>query len=176
MTLKANANTDLDDEQRVLIPHPLRELTLHCIYKGIEVAPVVGLATVLPYQLYKSKRNPQLRPILSRVGTMYGAVAGAVLSVTFMHAKLYQEKYDEYRIWDRSYRLRHSQGQLRADRYSLYSAIVGGVTGFVIGLPTKFSGLSGGKGALLGIPFGLLVHLIQKPFQEPTVATTSDDH
>jgi len=38
----------LDDEQRALIPPPLRGLTLHCIYKGLEAGPVVAMATALP--------------------------------------------------------------------------------------------------------------------------------
>jgi hypothetical protein len=104
---------DLDDEQRALIPHSLRELTLHCIYKGLQIGPTVTIATALPYQLYKSRKNPSLIPILSRVGTatIYGGLAGVVLSVAMMHAKLYKEQYNEYKIWDRAYRIRNSASQ-----------------------------------------------------------------
>ncbi len=46
-------NNDLDDEQCSLIRHPLRELTFHCISKGLQLGFTVTLATALPYQLYK---------------------------------------------------------------------------------------------------------------------------
>ncbi|UJR18037.1 hypothetical protein I4U23_004938 [Adineta vaga] len=162
---------DLDDEQRALIPHSLRELTLHCIYKGLQLGSTVTLLTALPYQLYKSKKNPSLIPILSRVGraTIFGAGTGVVLSVALMHAKLYKEQYNEYKIWDRAYRLRYSQNQNRVDKFTFLSSIAGGLTGLLIGLPSKMSPLSAGKGALIGIPFGLLAHVLIKPLQQPPI-------
>lgn len=154
--------TELDDEQRALIPKPLNELTIHCAIKGIQLGSTVTLITALPYQLYKSKKNLSLIPILSRVGkiSIYGSFVGVALSLGMMHAKLYKENYNEYRIWDRSYRLRHSVGQNRADQFSFYSSIIGGTAGFFIGLPKKYHPISFGKGALLSIPFGLLAHII----------------
>jgi hypothetical protein len=81
---------DLDDDQRALIPHSLRELSLHCISKGIQLGSTVTLITALPYQLYKSRKNPSLIQILSRVGTttFYGAITGVILSIGMMHIKL----------------------------------------------------------------------------------------
>ncbi|CAM4740131.1 unnamed protein product [Rotaria magnacalcarata] len=136
---------ELDDKQRALIPHSLRELTLHCIYKGLQLGPTVTIVTVLP-----------------RVGTLtiYGSFIGVSLSLAMMHMKLYKENYNEYKIWDRAYRLRYSESQKRADKYSLTFSIFGGLTAFCIGLPKKFSPLSATKGALMAIPFGLLTHVI----------------
>ena len=153
---------DLDDEQRALIPHPLRELTLHCIYKGLQLGPTVTMATVLPYQLFKSRKNLSLIPILSRVGTasVYGAAIGVTFSLGLMHAKLSKEQYHQYKIWDRSYRLRHSQSQRRTDKFALTSSIAGGLAGFIIGLPSKMSPISATKGALMAVPFGILAHVI----------------
>jgi hypothetical protein len=164
---------DLDDEQRALIPHPLRELTLHCIYKGLQLGSTVTIATTLPYQLYKSRKIPSLIPILSRVGTstVYGSLAGVILSVGMMHAKLYKEEYNQYKIWDRAYRLQHSQSQNRVDKLTFFSSIIGGLTALVIGLPSKMSPVSAGKGALMGIPFGILAHVFIKPLQQPTIST-----
>jgi hypothetical protein len=164
--------SDLDDEQRALIPHSLLELSLHCIYKGVQLGTTVTLATALPYQLYKSRKSPSLIPILSRVGTacVYGASASVILSIGLMHVKLYKEGYNEYKIWDRAYRLRNSQSQSRVDKFALTSSIIGGLTAFIIGLPSKLSPISAGKGALMAIPFGILVHLIIKPSQQSTIS------
>lgn len=160
--------SELDDEQRALIPNSLRELSIHCIIKGIQLGSTVALITSLPYQLYKSRKNPSLIPILSRVGktSFYGAITGVILSVGMMHAKLYKENYNEYKIWDRAYRLRHSQSQNRVDKFTSYSSIIGGIAGFTIGLPKKLNPISAGKGALIAIPFGILTHLIIKPEQQ----------
>lgn len=159
--------SDLDSEQRALIPNASRELTLHCIIKGIQLGSTVTLVTSLPYQLYKCRKNPSLIPILSKVGTtsIYGSIIGIIFSVGMMHARLSKEQYNEYKIWDRAYRLRHSTTQNRVDRFSLYSSALGGLTGFVIGLPRKFHPVSFAKGALMAIPFAILTHVLVKPMK-----------
>jgi hypothetical protein len=89
-----------------------------------------------------------------------------------MHAKLYKEQYNEYKIWDRAYRLRYSETQNRVDKFTLSSSIAGGLAGFFIGLPAKMSPISAGKGALMAIPFGILAHIVIKPLQkQPTIGT-----
>lgn len=167
---------ELDDEQRQLIPHSLRELTSHCIYKGIQLGSTVTIATSLPYELYKARKTPSIITILSRVGTktMYGALIGTILSVGMMHAKLYKEEYNQYKIWDRAYRLRYSKSQNRVDQFTLSSSAIGALTAFIIGLPIKLSPLSATKGALLAIPFGLIAHIIIKPLQDPPIQTHQD--
>ena len=159
--------SDLDDEQRALIPNASRELTVHCISKGIQLGSTVTLITSLPYQLYKSKKNPSLIPILSKVGTttIYGSIIGIIFSVGMMHSKLYKEQYNEYKIWDRAYRLRYSITQNRVDRFSFYSSVFGGLTGFLIGLPRKYHPISFAKGSLMAIPFAILAHIIIKPIK-----------
>lgn len=162
---------ELDDEQRLLIPKPLNELTLHCVYKGIQLGSTLSLITIFPYELYKSRKTPLLIPIISRVGTstIYGSLIGVLFSVGLMHMKLYKEQYNQYKIWDRAYRLKYSFYQNRVDQFTLYSSITGGLFAFFIGLPNKFNPISAGKGALLSIPFGLLAHILIKPLQKPEI-------
>ena len=50
---------------------------------------------------------------------------------------------EEERVYDRSFRLRHHEGQLRADRYSLVSGLAGAL-------------LSGSSGAVTGVVLGTL--------------------
>ena len=166
--LKEDTMGDLDEEQRALIPHAQREVTLHCIYKGLELGPSVILGTAFPYQYYRLRKTLPLRSILSRVGTIsiYGTMASVLLSVLMMHRKFFNENYDQYRIWDRAYRLRYSSSQQRTDRFALASSILGGLTGLFIGLPTKMSLLSAGKGALMAVPLGILAHLLTASIQQ----------
>ena len=156
---------DLDDEQRALIPHAQREVTLHCIYKGLELGPTVMFVTALPYQYYRLRKILPFKGILSRVGTLtaYGTLASVALSVLMMHKKFFNENYNEYLIWDRAYRLRYSSSQERTDRFALTASMLGGVTGFFFGLPKKLHPISAGKGALLAVPFGLVAHLLTSP-------------
>ena len=162
---------ELDEEQRQLIPHSLRELSLHCIYKGIQLGSTVTIVTSLPYQLYKSQKNPSIIKVLTRVGTttIYGTITGVILSLSMMHFKLYKEQYNQYKIWDRAYRLRYSKTQNRVDKLTLSSSIAGALAAFFVGLPVRLSPLSATKGALMGVPFGLLAHIIIKPLEEPPI-------
>ncbi|UJR07127.1 hypothetical protein I4U23_011415 [Adineta vaga] len=97
--------------------------------------------------------------ILSRVGTatIYGAGAGVILNVALMHAKLSKEQYNEYKIWDQAYRLCHSQTQNRVDKFTFLFSIADGLTVLLIG------------STLIGIPFGLLAHILIKPLQQPPI-------
>ena len=61
------------------------------------------------------------------------------------------KEQEEERVFDRSFRLRHNEGQLRADRYSLLSALAGGL-------------LSGSSGAVVGVATGTLVAALQTNF------------
>lgn len=78
--------------------------------------------------------------------------------------------YNQYKIWDRAYRLRYSQTQNRVDKLTLYSSIIGGITGFTIGLPNKLNPISAGKGALMAVPFGILVHVLIKPLEQTNIS------
>ena len=63
------------------------------------------------------------------------------LAPLFVEMKLKGEEQE--RVHDRSFRLRHNEGQLRADRYSILAALAGGLT-------------AGTSGALVGVAAGTL--------------------
>ena len=63
------------------------------------------------------------------------------LAPLFVEMKLKEEEQE--RVYDRSFRLRHNEGQLRADRYSILAALAGGLT-------------AGTSGALVGVAAGTL--------------------
>ena len=68
------------------------------------------------------------------------------LAPLFVEMKIKEE--EEERVYDRSFRLRHNTGQLRADRYSLVSALAGGL-------------VSGTSGAVVGVATGTLLAALQ---------------
>ncbi|CAC5425511.1 unnamed protein product [Mytilus coruscus] len=81
-----------------------------------------------------------------RGGIILGLVTGPLM--TFLKVK----DEDEYKIWDRCYRLRHNRGQVRVDQGS----IVGAVGGAGIGAATG-SALFGG---LVGMSSGIIAMAI----------------
>ena len=68
------------------------------------------------------------------------------LAPLFVELKLTDQ--EEERVYDRAFRLRHNEGQLRADRYSLLAALAGGL-------------VAGPSGALVGVATGTLVAGLQ---------------
>lgn len=158
----------LDDEQRQQIPKPLRELTQHCLIKGIQLGSVCTSIFIVPYQFYRKRNVYSLKENLSRVGkySMHACVLSTSASLLLMHWKLSKENYDEYLIWERAYRIRHSESQQRVDRYSICASVLGGSIALISGLPTRLSPLSFVKGSLLSVPFGICFHLILSNFEK----------
>ena len=64
-------------------------------------------------------------------------------------------------IFDRAYRLRYNKGQLRMDKFTYGSALLGGVAG-AAALPA--GGLTGSlQGASIGAGLAVLAHVLTKP-------------
>ena len=68
------------------------------------------------------------------------------LAPLFVEMKIKDQ--DEERIYDRAFRLRYNEGQLRSDRYSLLAALAGGL-------------ISGPSGAVVGVVGGTMVAAYQ---------------
>ena len=61
-------------------------------------------------------------------------------------------------IFDRAYRLRYNKGQVRMDKFTYGSALLGGVAGAAAG------GLNGSlQGASVGVGLAVLAHTLTKP-------------
>jgi hypothetical protein len=56
---------------------------------------------------------------------------------------------DDYKIWDRCYRLRNSKNQVRVDQDSVIGAIVGAGVGSYTGNGAVFGGLLGMSGGII---------------------------
>ena len=64
-------------------------------------------------------------------------------------------------IFDRAYRLRYNQGQVRMDKFTYGGALLGGVAGAAAG------GLNGSlQGASVGVGLAVLAHVVTKPKQK----------
>ena len=161
--------TDLDDEQRALIPHPQQELAYHCAIKGFQAGPVASLILGAPFYAYRLRKQFSFEKFFHRLGrlTIYGTAVSVPLSLTMMYFKLKSEGFNEYKIWDRAYRLRHSATQQRTDRFGYIAAAIGSSLAFVAPLRGRFQLSSAAKGALMAVPFGILAHVITSA-QPPT--------
>ena len=141
----------------VPFPHPV---------SGSLFGNAVGAALLLV------NRPPSAAVALQSAGR-YGwrfAAAGAAVSVGLMGAKLWQEDFNAYRIWDRSYRLNHSASQRRCDQFSWMGGLIGAL---VMQHPVLRMGTpiqAALAGASIGVADGVLLHAISNPKEEVVVA------
>ena len=71
-------------------------------------------------------------------------------------AKLWSSTDEQ--VFDRAYRLRYNEGQVRMDKFTYGGALLGGVGGAAAG------GLAGSlQGASLGVGLAVLAHVLTKP-------------
>lgn len=156
---------DLDAEQRSLIPHAQRELTYHCALKGFQLGPFVAVMFGAPFYGYRLRKNFTFPTFFHRLGkaTIYTTAVTVPLSLGLMFVKLNGEDFNEYKIWDRAYRIRYSASQQRADQFSYGAAAIGSSVAFASALPRRFQLSSAGKGALIAVPFGIIAHVLTFP-------------
>ena len=108
---------------------------------------------------------------VGRYGWRFSAV-GAVVSLGLMAAKLQQEHWNAYRIWDRAYRLQHSASQQRADQFSWVGGLLGALVMQHPALRLSATPVQAAlAGASIGVSDGVLVHVISNPKEEVAVAT-----
>ena len=162
----------LTAEQLHDIPHSTVELTQHVAVKGLQAGAMLG--TALGTALLLRRRPLSFADGMVRVGRTAAVTAGitAVASVAAMAIVLQREGWNEYRIWDRAYRLRHNPFQQRCDRLSALTALT---SALVLQLPPFTATLVPRStlalaGAALGVGFGVLAHVATMPQGEEAKA------
>lgn len=65
-------------------------------------------------------------------------------------------------IYDRCYRLRHNKGQVRMDKFTYGSIVLGGLGGATFALSTAGPVVSSVQGACVGVGLAVLAHVITK--------------
>jgi len=127
------------------IPLPRLELHTHVLYKNTQVGLVLGMGLVGPIVGFIKGRS--LASVLQYA--VKGGKIGAGIMIPL--APLMTEKFiygnEAERIYDRAFRIRYHDSQLRADRWATYggltglaassfrggSLLVGGMSGFLVG-------------------------------------------
>ena len=165
----------LTAEQRQEIPNYTLELTQHVAIKGIQAGALIG--TVIGSALLLRSRPLTWADGVVRVGRTAAMSSGvtAVASVAAMAVLMQREGWNDYRIWDRAYRLRHNSFQQRCDRFS---AIAAASTAALLQLPpfgTMFvpRATLALAGAALGVGLGVLAHVATMPGEDPSMAVKS---
>merc|ERR1712014_250225 len=136
----------LTDEEYEDIPYPRLELHTHVFWKHVQFGSIMGLCVVGPILgAVRGRSLAAIRTTAVKTGKMM-TLGLPPLAPLFVEMTIKEQ--EEERVFDRSFRLRHNEGQLRADRYSLLSALAGGL-------------LSGPSGAVVGVATGTFVAALQ---------------
>ena len=150
----------LDDEQMKDIPHPTAELYVHVTTKTIQAGGLLGMVLFAPIAtvLKKETRNlASLQTKMTRFGRN-GVIIGTVMGPFMTFMKLRNEN-DDYKVWDRCYRLRYNRNQVRVDQASVSLGVGGAIAGALAGQGVLFGGLAG---MVVGILSAATFNSIQK--------------
>ena len=159
--LKNMCGMSLTDEQMETVPYTTTELVIHVTTKTVQAFGLLGTTLVGPIAavLKKETRNlPGIKHKMTRAGRG-GLILGLATGPLMTYMKIKNE--EEYKIWDRCYRLRHNRGQVRVDQYSFVGAVAGAGVGVAAGSGALFGGLVGmSSGILLS---ATVTNVINKP-------------
>lgn len=141
----------LTDQQMEKVPHSTTELGVHVTIKTVQAFGLLGTVLVGPIAAIAKKETRNMRGIqhkmtrAGRGGLILGLVTGPLM--TFLKVK----DEDEYKIWDRCYRLRHNRGQVRVDQGSIVGAVGGAGICAATGSGALFGGLVGMSSGIIAM-------------------------
>ncbi|XP_023345631.1 uncharacterized protein LOC111714706 [Eurytemora carolleeae] len=121
----------LSIEEYENIPQPRLELHTHVLYKGIQVGLVLGMGVIGPIVGYRKGKSLSSVMQYAVKGGKIGA--GVMIPLAPIMTELTIRGNEQERIYDRAFRLRHHETQLRADRWSTYGCLSGTILSAVSG-------------------------------------------
>jgi len=153
--------TNLTDEQYEDIPKPRLELHVHVLYKNAEVGLFLGMGILGPLiGAYKGRSWQAVRSTALKGGKIG---AGLMLPLAPLMTEKFIYGNEDERIYDRAFRLRHHETQLRADRWATYGGLAGLSSTLITGVPLVNGGM---VGFLAGsVSAGIYSNLIMKMFK-----------
>lgn len=157
--LKNLCGARLDDAAMQRIGHPTLELTTHVTIKTAETFGLLGTLLVGPISagIRPETRNwPAVQEKMTRYGTG-GLIIGAVLGPVLTYAVIRNDA-DNYKVWDRCYRLRYNRGQVRVDQLSFVGAAAGAAIAY--GTAEAAPAFGGLVGMSAGIILASMVNLL----------------
>lgn len=152
--MKNKVGMRLSDEELEKIPHPTLELIIHVTTKNVQLFGSLGSFVIAPVSAYLKKEHknwPKMKSRMLRMGK--GGVILGLVSGPLLTCGIVMTDTDDYKVWDRCYRLRHNRGQLRVDQLSLISTVGGVSVGAATGSGTIFGGLVGMTSGILVAAF-----------------------
>ncbi|KAG5445928.1 hypothetical protein CSKR_203334 [Clonorchis sinensis] len=122
--LKNLIGVHLPDSQLQDIKHTRAELLFHVVYRSIQASSLIGSLVVAPL-VTVVKQPRSLRVLHDRClrYAVYGIAPGAAAGVVLYGLRMRNQPEEGY--FDRCYRLRCNQSQVRIDRSSIFGALVG---------------------------------------------------
>jgi len=137
---------ELSEDELQDIPNYRAELHFHVMYKNAQFGAISGLLVFGPMlRLYLGPRTiisiAQSSLKASKIGM------GILIPASPIMTEAAIRNSTEERIFDRSYRIRSNQGQMRTDRYATYGGVLGGAVTSLLGyklVPGLISGLVAG--------------------------------
>ena len=142
------AGCSLTEEQLRDIPYPKFELTIHVTTKTTQALAIIAGGVIAPV-VHLIKRNKDSYTLYNRCykygcrGFLVGFALGPALTI------MRCSNQSEESIYDRCYRIRRNDNQMRVDRLSILGALAG--AGLI-----RFAGAQVGKGLLLGYSSGCI--------------------
>ncbi|KAL4233592.1 hypothetical protein ACF0H5_008273 [Mactra antiquata] len=141
--LKNMCGRTLEDEAMQRVACPRLELGTHITFKTVQAFGLLGTVLVGPitaavkpeFRNYEGLKNSVTRAGVG--GVVLGAVTGPILTY------LVTRKEDQYKVWDRCYRLRYNRCQVRVDRTSMLGAASGAAIGAAYAGMAAFGGVVG---------------------------------
>lgn len=147
--LKNMCGISLTDQQMERVPHSTTELGIHVTTKFVQAFGLIGTLMVGPIfaSTNVNTRNWEgMKESMTSKGTgglILGMAVGPILTMYLMRNE------DDYKIWDRCYRLRNSKNQVLVDQESVLGAVVGAGVGSYTGNGAVFGGLLGMSGGII---------------------------
>jgi len=147
--LQNHMGATLSDEEMEKIPNPKFEVGVHVVIKFMQAGGILGTWLFGPIAAVRKSETRNLQCLRMKMGKC--GRAGVFIGIPLGMAASYAQtsKCDEYRNWDRCYRLRHNRGQVRADQASAVGSIGGAAIGYATGAGAWFGGLMGMSALML---------------------------
>ena len=136
----------VDNQDRPDIPtYPAITLLTHCFMKGLQSGAILGLVAI-PLIRYRSAKSYYAAWKKSMV---ISPIFGGSMTTLLLFGKDISGGLTDDGVDDRAYRIKHNEGQVKVDKYSIISGLGGASVGAVSGLGVLAS-------ASTGIAFGVL--------------------
>lgn len=155
--MASEGSTEVAKEEN--IAYPLAEVYRHTLLRGAGIGSLVATVIGVPFLLYRGARGVQL---FKRLGK--GSLLGTGIGASGIGVQTYLRLRDQtdIQVWDRAYRLRHNEKQVRVDKWMYAGLAVGGLAGSLLTAPRMMAAIYGASMACGPALFGGMANNMPK--------------